>query len=367
MSSGGTLGVASPSSLQAIRRCGLAQYRRMREYAGGGESASSPKARLGNAAHEVLEWVALNVESAGDSQDLAAETRMRWNEALTRQAALSRQHPAESVFGGPEIWPDGPLVKERVLIEAERLADELAHVPLEHRHPEWSLKSELLSLRGSIDLCTTTPEGTARIVDYKALAVHPKDVAPDGRYRDQILIYAALVQDAGYAPVHAEVRPMGRRPLEVSIGPLEVEAAVEQAHRDLDLYNSAVAGGDPESLARPSEDACKWCQFAPSCSPMWSAAPGALGEMQAVAGAVTHIGTSARGFVDLRVDSVSGTIVGEVTIARLDPRRVPAVEHLAVGDTIKATGLQLAAPEGRALLARNSSWVRIESDSQQSA
>lgn len=362
MTSDGTLGIASPSSLQAIRRCGFAQYRRMLQYSGGGESASSPPARLGNAAHEVLEWVAAEVQSTDDWPDYEAETRTRWSAALARQAELSRRHSVESVFGPSETWPTRALVEERVVIEAERLAGELAHVPLEHRHPEWQLESDSLSLRGTIDLCTTTPQGEARIIDHKAGAVHQEDVGPDGRYRDQVFIYAALVRGAGYEPVQAEVRPIGRRPLEVPIAPSAVDAAVEEAHRDLAHYNSVVSGGDPESLARPSEDACKWCEFAPSCSPMWSAAPGALGEIQAVAGAVIQIGASARGFVDLRVDSVEGTIQGEVTIARLHPSRIPAVEHIAVGDAIKATGLQRAAPEGRALVARNSSWVRIESD-----
>jgi RecB family exonuclease len=360
MTADGTIGLASPSSLQTIRRCGLAQYRRKVQYSGGGESASSPAARLGNAAHEVLEWVAAEVRSTDDWPDYEAETRTRWSAALARQAELSSRHSVESVFGPPEAWPTRALIGERVVIEAERLAGELADVPSEHRHPEWRLESVSLALRGTIDLCTTSPDGTARIIDHKAGDVHEGDVAPDGRYGDQVLIYAALAREAGYRPVHAEIRPLGRRPLEVPITSSAIDAAAEAARRDLDHYNSVVSGGDPESLARPSEAACMWCEFAPSCSPMWSAASGALGEIQAVAGPVTQIGTSARGFVDLRVDSVEGTIQGEVTIARIHPGRVPIAGHIAVGDTIRATGLQRAVPEGRALVARNTCWVRFE-------
>jgi hypothetical protein len=68
-----------------------------------------------------------------------------------------------------------------------------------------------------------------------------------------------------------------------------IAAAVEEAHHQIDRYNSAVSAGRELDLATPSESSCAWCPYMLDCPAIWTPEPPDLGEIRWVEGELSSI------------------------------------------------------------------------------
>jgi RecB family exonuclease len=350
----------SPSTLGALRRCGLSVYLRRSSGAGSGAGPSSPPARLGTAAHEVLEWVANHAPELWTAQDREEQVRSRWTEATKAQESLARRHKQEDGFGPREQWPNFSTIQERVVVEAERLALELHDLPPSRRQAERELRDSDTPLFGTVDLIIVDDADDATVIDHKTAAVSEDDIAEGGKYHAQVLIYAALARDAGLHPTVAEVRPIGRRPISMVVDDTTIDKAIGAALDDLEHYNSMIAAGEALDLARPSADACRWCEFACECPAIWGTTAPLLEGFQAIEGTVTRVERSNRGSIGLQVDSAAGSMRGPVVVAGLTRHRFPLIDTIKEGQIVRISGLVEAAPNSTTLIAKNMGWVRVE-------
>ena len=360
--SDGSVDLASPSMVQTIRRCGFAQYRRLARSHGRGRGSSNPAARLGNAAHEVLEWIALEFRDSRGGGLSEESVRSWWRKAVQQQADYAKDNEVERVFGAPRYWPGYALIEERLVVEFERLMLDKSWLAFGELRPEWNLTSQELGLRGTIDLCVLSTDDQAKLIDYKTGEVKAEDVSGEGRYRQQMLLYAALVLDAGFEPISAEVRPVGRRPIQVEFELTDIESAVDGVRRDVERYNETIAAGSFETLATPSEESCRWCEFAPTCQPMWDALTKNAEGIEAIAGEVDRIDRGNQGYISLRIKVASGSMEGIATLSRLRSDRFPITERIEVGSHILATGFQRSAPDNQVLIAKPSGLAQIVLD-----
>lgn len=259
----------SPSAVSRLQACGLAESRR-RAGGGHGKAASSPGARLGNAAHRVLEWVADSApELAADSQ---GQQRIadRWGVEVAVEIAESAKHPAERHFGSASRWPSFGRIAATLKVDGMLLAAELSDLAPDRRRAELALASSDGTLRGTADLIVLDDAGNATIIDHKAGEVHDDQVEPDGLYSQQVLLYAAMARDAGITPASAEIRPLGGTPRTIEVTSSAMDDALIEARAQLHRYNQAVDQGGETELANPSEQACRWCPYIIDCSAAWS-------------------------------------------------------------------------------------------------
>jgi RecB family exonuclease len=351
--------VISPSQLGVLRRCRLAAYLAASRSRGHGPSPSNPRARLGTAAHEVLEWAAKNAPALTTSADPEPEIRAAWGRAISKQELLASQVQQEATAGPVSSWPRFAQTQEDVAVEADRLIEELSGVPADCVIAEHEFVGVSAPLRGKVDLVLLDTEQRATIVDHKTASVDDVDVQPGGRFRTQLLIYAALCRDAGYPPHRAEIRSIGRRRVAIDIDDETIDDAVSEAVDELERFNAEVLTHSPIDLASPSEDACRWCEHLVQCPAVWANSAPDLGGLRAVEGTVVSIESSKVGRVALVLDATLGTDRGRVSIAGLESRRLAILNEIAPGARVRIGGLAEVSPDTGKLVGRSGGWIRL--------
>src|SRR5205823_645738 len=158
-----------------------------------------------------------------------------------------------------------------------------------------------------------------------------------GRYRVQLLLYAALVRDLGPTPTAAQVRPLGRMPRFVPVTDEAIDEAVLSARADMATYNEAVRSGAVLTLARPSESACQWCEFLIDCPAIWSDPTVDLGKIKNLEGKVIQLQSDQPERLALRLETANGA--DTVLVTGLSAIRAPALADVAIGDWIRIVGL----------------------------
>lgn len=339
-----TITVASPSLVAALDRCGLAvSLGRHARAAGVSHAPSTPRARLGSAAHRVLQWAADDAPQLARADDLDAVVRQRWLKECEREQSEAR-HPAEASYGPVREWPRFATIQANLVVAVSDLVDELADLPPEHRLTEIRTATAEGDIAGRIDLLILNSSGHATVVDHKVGAITEADVVPGGRYHTQVLLYAAMARDMGLKPVQTEIRPLGREPIVLHPSDADLAQAVKTAGQAIAHYNTAVQEGDELSLAQPSEDACRWCPFLVRCQAIWSGQEVDVGNISGVEGTLTSP-------VQLQRNGQYAALVlttanHEVTITGLRTARTPIVRELEVGNRVRVAGLHRSA-DGR--------------------
>lgn len=331
----GLIGKASPSSINALKNCGLAVYRRRIHPRNQGPGPSNPVTRLGTAAHRVLEWIANNVAEYANNPQLEESIRRRWADESTSQEEEAGEQVLERANGPVVRWPKFAQIQEDLVIDGLALAKELAPLPPERVWAEREATNDQGDLGGSIDLVLVNDDNTATVIDHKAGAVTSGDMELGGRYSNQLLLYASLVRDLGPEPTAAEIRPLGRQPFPVEVSDRAIDAAVEAGREEVSTYNTIVRSGNPIQLAKPGEDACRWCEFLLDCEAIWGMDRPDLGGIETLQGTIQKIETAASGVTALRLKSSDGP----VTVTGLSPTRVPAMREFNVGDAVRIVGL----------------------------
>lgn len=348
------LSSTTPTLAEAMRTCllsaGLSRAKGSRAFVLG-----NPKAWLGTAYHEVLE--ALPALAAEGGAPLLELVDVRWGQAIERLQQEAASHPLNHRFGPATTWRGYYLVLETLRIRAAELANDMLPRSLlgagsgsgaakrTLREEEFSAISG--KLRGRVDLIRGT-----EIVDYKTGALFENDAvdaAPSlkAAYVRQLRIYSYLVQAVtGQMPERGLLYPLAGPPAAVDLDPAGCEAEAVEAVRLLEHYNSLVASaGDVGTLASPSPEACRWCQYKTICPAFWTSINEGWGNTldgQAVSGPLTKAPQAIQGgaawSIGLTIEA--GTIAArEAVIAPLSAAVYTNISQLCQGERVQIVGL----------------------------
>lgn len=326
----------SPSAVARLQACGLAESLQRRQPRG--KRPSNPVARLGNAAHRVLEWIAESAPQLGAVHDVEPLIADRWLEEVTREEEANRSNPLEPPYGPAQRWPAYGRITAGLRVDGVGLVEELSSLPRGRRLPEQELFSSDRKIRGTADLILLADDGSATIIDHKTGGVDQDDVGHGGRYEQQILLYVAIARDSGISATKAEIRPLGRRPVPVELSDASVAAVLVEAHAQMRRYNDAVAQDRALDLATPSESSCGWCPFLLECPAVWVDPAPDLGELAVVEGDVETLQVLASSLA-LALRNADGCVT--VTGA---PRTDVRGREPVPGDRIRVTGLHQTSP-----------------------
>lgn len=329
----GSISTFSATTVASLRRCGLAVYRRRTRPSGAGPGPSSPVARLGLAAHRVLAWIATEAPELAGALDIEERIRDRWRNEVALEETEARRFMVEIANGPVERWPRFATIQENLIVDGAALARELGELPSNRRWAERRVDCADGDFFGWIDLVIVGEAATATVVEHKAGTVNDADLNPTGQYLTQVLLYAALVRDAGLTPTSAQIRPLGSAPLDIDVSSQVIATAVAAARSDIASYNETVSSGETLGLARPSENSCQWCEFLSDCPAIWGASQPDLGEIRNLEGTISQIQVQQgqRLAIRLVVDGESVLVSG---------LSAPLFESLAPGDEVRVAGIR---------------------------
>jgi hypothetical protein len=133
---------------------------------------------------------------------------------------------------------------------------------------------------GYIDAIFPGTEGYI-LIDYKTGKIFERDDERAGIREDylfQLRLYAALYhQNYDRWPEKIEIRGFGNLIYEVAVDPKECIKALEDALSLFKTTNALVTEsnhgsvGEPDRLANPSPNNCRYCQYRPLCKSYWIA------------------------------------------------------------------------------------------------
>jgi hypothetical protein len=127
------------------------------------------------------------------------------------------------------------------------------------------------SVGGIADLIRLGFDGP-EIVDYKTGAIFQLSATDEPEikpaYAQQLQLYAALLHErTGHFPAHLFLADLTGKEHEVEFTQSGCLQLLNKARHLLTQMKAAVNAGNPESLAMPSKDHCRYCQVRPLCSP----------------------------------------------------------------------------------------------------
>jgi CRISPR/Cas system-associated exonuclease Cas4 (RecB family) len=265
------LDAISPSLAARLEVCPLAVVFSRDEAYHGFSRRGSHFATLGEICHSLWER-----EARGDFDDLADDAlNVALNTGWDKVERANLHQLRESLDGvqppPPQQWP-GYLVKRLGTLGLIKRSVQARHQKPEHSgkgfRPSVEEQIELsdLPLRGRPDRVVWR-DGTAHIIDLKTCA---SGSSMRLEHRRQLLAYAYLFYAKNDIwPATATIQYVGGESRTFEIDPTEAETVVRKMLEALGRLNHF--DGDPEELAQPSEEACRWCQFKAACAPFYSA------------------------------------------------------------------------------------------------
>ena len=326
----------SPSYAARLLACGLkaafdSEPRR-------GTGPESPAALLGTICHDILAEAARGrFGPAADESGWRAAFDEDWDGRIEKAA---EGHPLS-----PERWPavaKRKVAARRIALGVAREADAGAELLMEH-----PLGPPGTELRGRVDLIVRSPVHEIR--DYKTGPITGEDGSPRHDYLRQLLLYSVLErQDSGGWPGHVVLVPFRGPEVRATLDPAVAEAEAEGAVEALRAYNAAIEQGrNPEELAVPSPEACRYCDHAPRCAPFWSAVAPDWAEhrLAAVAGLLAARRVAQNGGVSLEVTVIAGTFdPPQVIVTPVDVEEFWGADRIELGSVISITGLRPHSP-----------------------
>jgi len=239
-------------------------------------------ARIGTALHRTLQSLNQQPIAAETTEELAAETRRRYQAEIHEQQNQAAGRPRELRL----IWDNERSNKalEAVIAEAIRTqplglkVHSVAHIQTNaptgistHKEAqtnvpievEVEVQSKNNLFHGRIDRAERTEDGI-QLVDYKSAF---RDDLPE-RYIRQLQIYAYLWQETrGEWPSEAFVfYPISGQFHNV---PVDSGSCLQVVTESIALVEKIEKSNKPTDLASPG-DVCKVCEFRPWCRPFWA-------------------------------------------------------------------------------------------------
>lgn len=322
---------------------------------------SSPAARLGIAAHSVLEAAGRGRLGTSGIPGFPDAFETAWSGAVAEQWRLSQGNPFEDGWRRAENWPGFSMTKARTRRLAARLAPSPGAAAGEpgdrepgvlEEHPQAACGG---ILRGRADVVRRYPDHVVQ--DFKTGSIHDADGSLKSAYRTQLLLYAYLEhEESGSWPVRAEVIPLRGDSEIFDVVPAQATVAAEQALAARDRYNGLAEAGIRESDATPSAGTCRWCEFELRCPAFWKAASGdwTADGVVAVAGTIAAKETYGFGTLDIDV-AVSGGTLAEprCRLHGLPLSQFGVLAQCRMGATMAACGLSTTPQDG---VLRSTAW-----------
>lgn len=226
-----------------------------------------PRAWLGTAFHRVMETAA-----QPGATDAAIE--QAWTAAVADAAAAAATHPLDARYAVPNRWPNYFLVRQRAMSSARSAIASNTGTKREAPRSGTALTERLLVARGG-RLAGRPDRFDGRILtEYKSSipdsAWRGAAAVLEG-FRRQLRLYAAIIAERrGTWPIEGRVVAASGQTMNVPLEPAACEAEADAALAALDELNRHLAaGGPPEALATPAEDACGGCPFQALCPAFW--------------------------------------------------------------------------------------------------
>jgi len=311
----------------------------------------SAKARLGSVIHGFLEDAGRGKLAGNSEESLASQWRMRLSAV---EASMSESWVERHLIPLSRHVNDFEVRRIRAWSKAAAIAEEreeaiggagAGHAAAFER---W-VQTEDGHVGGFIDRLIYSPSGTV-IVDYKSGPILESYDEQDERasinkaYRDQLRLYAALVNEAdGAWPIRLDLVPLTGPTFSVPFSPEECSALLSKAqglytalNRTLSRTAERAGAGYQASLATPTAAACTGCAYRPICSAYRDsncqsfALPKRLWD---VWGKLRRITTASNGRVSVELVDTNHTEQSNVHIANLSASRDrhPALASATVG------------------------------------
>ena len=278
-----------PSSLNRLAACGL-------QFAYSCDPAftkilrkSNTFAALGTITHELTELVWKRGLNDTPIDDLKRVLEEKWDECAHSSYERLRGE-WESDVPPPKDWPYFSMTRARSI---RRLVNEVtehrSNADVSRKAPrpliETELVDESLRLKGIPDRVTFTDNGFY-VFDIKTGHAVEEISAP---YRRQLLLYAHLVmKHTGFEPLAVALIRAGGDVIWEEITSADIDDCVDDVMERIKRY-SKVAKTDPLSLAAPSTDACRFCDYKAVCKAFWEDEDPEWEEHRGVVGEVIEV------------------------------------------------------------------------------
>lgn len=259
-----------PSSVNRLMTCGL-------QFAYSCDPAfsnilkkSNTYAALGTIAHELTELVWKRGLNDTPIDELRRVLEQKWDEyAHSSYEKLCTEWDGREV-PLPKDWPYFSMTRARTI---RRLAKEVtvhrSSVNVNRKVPRLIVENELvdesLRLKGIPDRVTFKDNGFF-VFDIKTGHVIEEISMP---YRRQLLLYAHLVKKhTGFQPLAIALIRAGGDVIWEEITSADIDNCIADVLERINEY-SKVAKTNPLSLASPSPDTCRFCDYKAVCGAFW--------------------------------------------------------------------------------------------------
>ncbi len=239
-----------------------------------------PRARLGSISHTILERISRGVLHDKGETEWRAIVLQMWHEEVEKHERQVLASESEQHYGTAERWPRYNLQKALTVHKALEIATSLQRSSKRIDRGSWFTEQHMQGhdgkLQGRIDAVYQSENGV-EIIDYKTGRFYDEDEEGElhlkEKYRRQLLLYAAIYHaEMGQWPTCGLIIPLTGEKISIEI---DAEQASQEATKAISLltqFNRQIALKDsPESLARPSEATCRYCNYRAICPAVESA------------------------------------------------------------------------------------------------
>jgi len=324
----------SPTMANQLLGCGLhVAFRRDPNHAGW--HRPSEFSALGSAAHAVTESAYLRRDWPDDETELRGLLEAVWNNKIADERTKLIEAWSPSEPPPAEEWPGYHLTRARTIRRCARLiSNRQPHKPGEGPRPqvEVALKDRETGLWGRADRIERSG-GQMRVVDLKTGL---RQAEPTESQRRQLMLYAVLCQrEYGEWPTEIAIESASGELTTMLLDPDEAEAALRDVTLAVKGFNRAIGSGhDPLSMARPSVDQCRWCEFRVMCRPYWEHLQSDW-DHRSVLGEITGTGETDQGsYVELCIHCPTEHAGADLNISQLaspmrgDARWIAVTDYL---------------------------------------
>lgn len=254
----------SPTLAESLRECPL-------KVAFGRDPAfrflkkATPASALGIAVHELIDRAQRGQFAAESEPARRAAVDGAWEELIARSYEELRSQWRLGEVPEPDTWPGFALTRvvatRWVMNWTPRVAGGSSATRVVAEEP---LAPKGLAIVGRPDRVEIAGS-RIEIVDIKSGWSQPTEMSP--RHRRQLLAYCFIWHAChGSWPTVASIQRLDGKRLSMEVMPHDAEAAGVDMASLLEDYNLRVASGhNTDAFAKPSEEACRWCDYSLAC------------------------------------------------------------------------------------------------------
>jgi hypothetical protein len=331
------ISTVSPSFAAQMEICGLAAIFARDDNFKPLARRGSHFAALGEICHRLWESEGRGDFDGIDDTQLSQRLNAAWDEAEIVSLGELRESLGGVMPPPPNRWPDymakrlGALALIKRSVLGRRQTEQ--HRTGAGRRPtvEAPITTPGVAVQGRPDRIIWAGD-EPQIVDLKTCAAGDEMKL---EHRRQLLAYAVLVHsECGRWPPKATIQYVDGSQRTIEVDPAEAQSIAAEMTAALDSLNGRA--DDPESLARPSRESCRWCAFRAACAPFFRSVESSwgLGDRSVLGSAEELDLTRRRPFVALRAE-LGNVDQEDVVVVATDAK---LLDGISVGDVVSVAG-----------------------------